>query len=193
MAERSDERRHYFRIDDKAYLRVKLLSEEAYQQMMKRGGPEHDGSGLAAQLHTLTVQLGNVLLTIRKNNPEVAQYLQLLDKKLEIVARQVEGGRGETITPDTRVNLCNGGIAYWNETLVARDTKLEIHLVLFPSYLRIAALGRVAHCEEDPQAPAPRRFRIGVEFTRIGEAEEDGLARHLIELQSAQLRRQRGR
>jgi len=73
------------------------------------------------------------------------------------------------------------------------DSKLEIRLVLFPSYLRIAALGRVVHCEEDAAATGNQRHRIGVQFVRIGETAQEGLARHLIELQSAQLRRQRGR
>ena len=193
MAEMSSERRHYFRIDDKAHLRVRRLSEEAFQDLLKQEGPKHDDSGLVAQLHTLTVQMGNVLLAVRKSQPEVAQYLQLLDKKVDIIARQVEGGRGEVIAPDTKVNLGNGGLAYWNPDALPLDTKLEVHLVLFPSYLRIAALARVTHCETDPLKPASQRFRIGVEFVRIGEAEEEGLARHLIELQSAQLRRQRGR
>jgi hypothetical protein len=194
MADNPRERRHYFRIDDKVSLRVRQLSEEEFQARLQRGTPADDEvSGVLTQLRTLTNQMGNALLSIRKSSPDVAQYLQVLDKKIEILARHLEGGRGEPIAPDTKVNLGTGGMAFWNDAPLANDTKLEIRLVLFPSHLRIMALGHVVHTEEDPQVPAERRFRTGVEFVRIGEVEQEGLARHLIELQSAQLRRQRGR
>ncbi len=193
MAENSRERRQYFRIEDRVSLRVRQVTEEEFVALLKRGPQAEDKTvGLVAQLRSLTNHMGNTLLSVRKDNPDVAQYLQLLDKKIEIIARHLEG-KGDVIAPDTRVNIGTGGLAFWRESALPLNTKLEVRFVLFPSYLRVTALAHVVHADEEPQASSAQRFRIGVEFDRIGEAEQEALARHLIELQSAQLRRQRGR
>jgi c-di-GMP-binding flagellar brake protein YcgR len=192
MAENPRERRRYFRIDDKVQLQVRRLTDEEFQLAMNKAPDQHAGANVAAQLRNLTNQMGNTLLTIRKHNPEIAQYLQLLDKKLEILARHLDSP-AEANARLQKVNIGTGGLAYWTEEALPAETKLEVQFVLFPSCLRVTALAHVVHAEEDPQGTAAQRFRIGVDFDRIGDAEQEGLARHLIELQSAQLRRQRGR
>ncbi|MGE0081803.1 MAG: PilZ domain-containing protein, partial [Thiohalomonadaceae bacterium] len=126
--------------------------------------------------------------------PDVAHYLAMLDRKIDMLAAHLEGSRGGgAVTPDARVNLSAGGLAFWRDQPLAPGTKLELRLVMFPSYVRLHALALVVHAEEDEQAPSHRRYRVGVTFTQLAEAEKDALVRHLIELQSAQLRRQRGR
>jgi len=83
MADTARERRHYFRIEDKVHLRVKPLSEEEFATLMKRGlAADDEAGGVTAQLRTLTQQMGNTLLNIRKSHTDIAQYLQLLDEKV---------------------------------------------------------------------------------------------------------------
>ncbi|MCK9532649.1 MAG: PilZ domain-containing protein [Gammaproteobacteria bacterium] len=190
----ADERRDSFRIDDKVHLEYRVLSEDEYQRLLAQPIDELEESSLVGQLRDLTAQAGNLLITIRKADPDVAHYLALLDRKIELVASQLEGTRaGRPLTPDTRVNMSAGGMGLWRDQPLALGTKLDLHLMVFPSHLRVHALGEVVHAEEDPQAPAHSRFRIGVLFTRLPESDKDALVRHLIERQSAQLRRQRGR
>lgn len=194
MADSPHERRERFRIDDKVHLDVRVLTDEEYQHLLQAPFDDVAQYSLVSQLRGLTAQAGNLMVNIRKANPDVAHYLALLDRKIDMLAAQLEGSRGGgALAPDTRVNMSAGGLAFWREQPLQKGDKLDMRLVLFPSYLRIHALAEVVHAEEDTQAPAHHRFRVGVTFARLAEAEKDALVRHLIELQSAQLRRQRGR
>lgn len=188
------ERRDSFRVDTTVHLEVRELADEEYQRLLDTPAEHTVESSLVSQMRSLTAQAGNLLVNIRKTDPDVAHYLSLLDRKIDLLAAHLEGSRGTgTVSPDTRVNLGAGGLAFWREQPLAPGARLELKLVLFPSYVRIHALAVVAHAEEDAQAPLPLHYRVGVAFTQLAEAEKDALVRHLIELQSAQLRRQRGR
>lgn len=189
------ERRESFRIDDKVHLSLRILSEDEYQRLLSEL-PEHAAieGALMNQLRTLTAQTSHLLVNIRKSDPDIANYLGMLDRKINMLAAHLEGSRsGDGMAPDTRVNLSAGGIGFWRDQPLPRGTKLELRLVLFPSYTRIRALAQVLHAQEDELKPAHLRYRMGAAFTQISEAEKDALVRHLIELQSALLRRQRGR
>lgn len=187
MAENPRERRHYYRINDRVHLRVRLLSEHEFQTLHRGPLGADEATGVSTELRALTQQMAKTLATLRKSQPEVARYLEMLDKKIDLLARKVDKP-AERLIPDTPVNLGTGGMAFWKGEPMAIDTKLEIRLILFPSYTRITALGVVVRCDEEPRRDDDHRFRIGMEFARLSESERESLARHLIELQSAWLR-----
>lgn len=186
------ERRKFFRIDDDIYLEYRRLEEEEYQQRLKQpAGARHDSSGLALQLHSLTTQSSNILSQIRKRDPDIGQYLAIIDRKLELLSRALLGSQlGNISGPNTHVNLSGNGIAFLSAEALPRDSKLELRLMLFPGNTVINALGRVVHCLTGrPTIPQP--YRIGVEFTHIAEIARDALVRHTLELQSARLRQKK--
>lgn len=190
-SEKGAERREYFRIDDDVHLTFRTLTETDYRRALE--SPEAEGAepcNLVAQLHSLSSQAGHILSSIRKSDPEIAQYLALMDKKLDLVAGIAEGTRYEDQAPNARVNIGAGGLAFPHSEALPLDTKLEVKVLLFPSYLCVSALGRVVHCEGTEEREKP--YRIGLEFTRIAQGEQDALIKHVLELQSALLRRQRG-
>lgn len=187
------ERREFFRIDDDIYLDYQILSEDVYQERL--GAPvqepaqEVDNVGL--QLHALTTQAGTILSQIRKRDPEVGQYLALLDRKIELISRALLGSQiSGTLTPNTHANLSGGGVAFDTMNGLKADTKLELKLLLFPSHIFVHCLGRVVYCSHNDKSMG-HPYRVGVAFTRISEIARDALVRHTLELQSAQLRRAR--
>ena len=186
------DRREYFRIDDDVHLVFRALAEDEYHRDLE--APELDNGepcSLVAQLHSLSTQSGLMLSHIRKSHPDIAQYLSVMDKKLDLIASMAEGSRYETLTPNNRVNISAGGLAFDHTDALAADTKLRLKVLFFPSYLCIHPLARVVHCERGINADAEKPYRIGLEFTRLAEAEQDALIKHMLELQSAMLRRQR--
>lgn len=186
------ERRKFFRIDDDIYLEYRRLEEDDYQQRLKQpAGARHDSSGLALQLHSLTTQSSNILSQIRKRDPDIGQYLAIIDRKLELLSRALLGSQlGNISGPNTHVNLSGNGIAFLSAETLPRDSKLELRLMLFPGNTVINTLGRVVHCLTG-RSTAPHPYRIGVEFTHIAEIARDALVRHTLELQSARLREER--
>lgn len=185
------ERRQYFRIDDRVFLDFQRLSEGEFRLLMEN--PEQGGldnrPGLA-QLRSLTNQMGNVLTAIRKRDPEVAQYLAMLDKKIEMVARVSESAqRGQELQPNADVNISAGGIAFETKEDIPVGSKLELEIIFFPSYLSVRALGEVV---SSTATEHESRKRLAIAFSVISEPDQEGLVRHVLEKQSAALRRARG-
>lgn len=191
MNQHQDERREFFRIDDNIYLDYQLVTEEVYRERIAAPSaePQQEADNVGLQLQALTAQAGTMLAQIRKRDPEVGQYLALLDRKLELIGRALIGNQiGGVLSPNVQVNLSGGGIAFHTLNCLQPDTKLELKLLLFPTHIFIHCLGRVIYCRHDGSNTATP-YRVGVEFTRISEIARDALVRHTLELQSAQLRR----
>lgn len=186
------ERRKFFRIDDDVYLEYRLVPEADYQQRLQQPpGSRQDTSALALQLHGLTSQASSLLAQIRKRDPEVGQYLAIIDRKVELLGRALLGSQfGHISGPNHKVNLSGNGIAFSSAEPLDSGSKLELRLMLFPGHTVINTLGRVVHCNA-VQGGAPQPYRIGVEFTHLAEMARDALVRHALELQSARLRQQR--
>ncbi len=186
------ERRRFFRIDDEIYLEYRQLAEGEYQQRLQQSpGVRQDSSALALQLHSLTTQSSSILSQIRKRDPDVGQYLAIIDRKLELLSRVLLGSQlGQISGPNSKVNLSGNGIAFFSAEALDADSKLELRLMLFPGHTMITTLGRVVHCRTMRDS-APHPYRIGVEFTHIEEMARDALVRHTLELQSARLRQQK--
>ena len=195
MRDEKRERRRYFRIRDEIYLEVGEISQEEYRRVQKEPPHERDDEpcDLILQLRALTSQGGMILAGIRKSHPEIAQYLAVHDKKIDLVARAIVGKQMEgTLVPNARVHLSAGGLAFHSETPKSADTPLLIRMVFFPSHLCVQAYGEVVHCERDETEPA-KPFRVGVEFTILSEVARDALVRHTLERQAEERRKSRSR
>lgn len=187
-----DDRRGHFRVDDHIHLRWSELDpagERALTEELAAGGA---ACSQVAELRALSTQMSNVLAGIRKRDPEVAQYLTMLDRKIDTVARMLEEQRlGAGLAPNARVNIGAGGMAFGADSALAPGTALDLRLIFFPAFLCIRTLGQVVYCERAPQGE-DGEFRVGVEFSAIGDDSRDALIRHLTERQAALLRRRRG-
>jgi hypothetical protein len=190
------ERRRFFRIDDEIYMEYRQLAESEYQQRLQQPpGVRQDSSALALQLHSLTTQSSSILSQIRKRDPDVGQYLAIIDRKLELLSRALLGSQlgsqlGQISGPNSKVNLSGNGIAFFSAEPLDAGSKLEMRLMLFPGHTMLTTLGRVVHCNT-VQGGVPQPYRIGVEFTHIEEMAREALVRHTLELQSARLRQKK--
>lgn len=187
------DQREYFRIDDEVYLKCKVVPEEMLAQQ-PLDGIQHDtvdAGNLGLKLQALASQSGNILAGIRKSQPEIAQYLALLDKRIELIARTVVGEQlGEALKPNTRVNLSAGGLAFPSPKALQNGTLLLVDLMLFPSHLHIQAYARVIHSEQKSEE-GPHPYCVGVDFEQISGIAREALVKHTLEIQSARLRRER--
>lgn len=184
------ERRQSFRIEDEVYLDYRLLQDGE----MPEDGDEHDMTRICQglmQLRELNVQAGHALAGIRKQHSELAHYLGLIDKKIEILAQMTGAiGMGRNITPSTRVNIGSGGMAFTTPEPLTKGSRLALKLVLFPSHLCLQLVATVAYSQPGGDHQG---CWTGVEFEPLPEHENDALIRHLLEKQSAQLRKERDR
>lgn len=185
------ERRSSFRIEDEIHLDFRLIADGSDDGNRDSDAGMHTCRALM-QLRELSSQQGHILSNIRKQYSDIAQYLTLLDKKIDAVA-QIAGAMsmGGEMHANTRANISTGGLAFSYSEQVETGQRLSMRLVLFPSHLCIQPRGRVIYCRERSQALPELRYRIGIEFEPLTETEYDQLIRHLLEKQSAQRRKER--
>lgn len=176
------ERRDAFRIDDRIYLKIvtDAVDEESAANEKLRSH--------LATLRELNYQSNYILAGIRKNHPDLGQYLALLDRKINILTRIVSMEQvGIDVEPNMQVNMSSSGLSFKSDVAYSRGRVLSIHMVLFPNYVTITCQARVVYCEVEGSG-----LRVALDFIDLDAAEMDLLIRYMIEKQSEQLRNMRG-
>ncbi len=184
--QRPAERRRFCRIDDDIILRYRVLGmQETPADIENLDVCLPNRLTLSSTFASTTQQMQPLLAKIREQSLEVAEYLRLIDRKLDLVARAFllqEINVEEE--PICRVNLSAGGIGFYEQNPLATGTTLEMELILLPSYVGILAYGKVAYRKHEPAVVAGLPFRIGVEFCKLRERDRDLIAKHVLTRES---------
>ena len=176
------ERRRFCRIDDDIILRYRVIGvEETPADIENLDVCLPNRLTLSSTFASTTQQMQPLLAKIQEQSLEIAEYLRLIDRKLDLVARAFllqEINVEEE--PICRVNLSAGGIGFYEENPLATGTTLELELILLPSYVGILAYGTVAYRKHEPDVVTGLPFRIGVEFCKLRERDRDLIANHVL-------------
>lgn len=179
------ERRRYFRIEEHVIL---LFREVADGELPDGVEPPSAPFTLAAQLELLSRESRALMRRVERESPAIAEYLKLLDRKLELIGRSLVATGPELADCDPRaVNLSASGIAFGAERPYAPGQMLEIKLALLPNLAGMVAYGRVVYCQDHPDPEGPP-YRVGVDFVGLNERDRELLVRHITQRQSRRLR-----
>lgn len=183
------ERRQNFRIEDTIYLEYQRIAEESDVADTQGDAQLGDVCNGMRQLRELDLQASHALANIRKHHSDIAHYLSILDRKIETLSRVVGAiGMGSDIQPTTRVNIGSGGMAFDTREALQKGERLLLKMVLFPSHQCLQILARVAYSHG---GNGDGNYLTGLTFEEMPEHLQDALIQHLLEVQSAQLRRER--
>ena len=188
------ERRRYFRIDDTALIKYRVIAAEDLAQARAEVA-EHvlQAANLRAALAPLTLRLAELTPALKRESAALSEAIQLLDRKLDLLAGVMslelgQGGDAEHREHEpSSVNLSGGGVALQAPLPLAVDTWLSIDLVLLPGVHALRAIGRVVDCRR-----RAADFALGVEFDALREEDRDTLISHVVRRQGALLRQERG-
>lgn len=176
------ERRRFCRIDDDIILRYRVIGmQETPADIENLDVCLPNRLTLSSTFASTTQQMQPLLAKIQEQSLEIAEYLRLIDRKLDLVARAFllqEINVDEE--PICRVNLSAGGIAFYEENPLAAGTTLELELILLPSYVGILVYGKVAYRKHEPDVVTGLPFRIGVEFCKLRARDRDLIANHVL-------------
>jgi hypothetical protein len=180
------ERRRFCRIDDDIILRYRVIGmQETPADIENLDVCLPNRLTLSSTFASTTQQMQPLLTKIQEQSLEVAEYLRLIDRKLDLVARafllQEIDVQEE---PVCRVNLSAGGIGFCEENPLAAGTTLEMELILLPSYVGILTYGKVVYRKHEPGVVVGLPFRIGVEFCNLRERDRDLIANHILSRES---------
>lgn len=180
------ERRRFCRIDDDIILRYRVVGmQEIPADIENLDTCLPNRLTLSSTFASTTQQMQPLLAKIQEQSLEITEYLRLMDRKLDLVARafllQEINVQEE---PICRVNLSAGGIGFHEQNPLAAGTTLEMELILLPSYVGILAYGKVVRRKHEPGVVTDLPFRIGVEFSKLRERDRDLIAQHVLSRES---------
>src|SRR6056297_391360 len=144
---RTDERREYFRVEDDIYLLWHTVSEDEYARAedILKNLTDNDFS-LSADFATLNNKFHPVLNNIKQAHPEIAQYLELLNTKLDSLGHHLLQQQ-EVFSEQklTHVNISASGMMYAAAEPIPVNSLLKLEYVLFPEKVGIITYGKVVN------------------------------------------------
>lgn len=187
-------RRQSVRVNDRLMLALNPVSAEKMQTIVKdfqQGISPYNQEDLSDIQMFIGAQ--SALAKLRERDADLADFLQHLDNKMNLMLKQVKGG---VSTLDNLAmfmgNISAHGLAFCAETPFNHGEIFEIHLVLLPVYTYVYAFGKVVVC--DPvkgEEISGCRFRVGLEFVFLLDEDREKIIQHTFKQQSLALRNRR--
>lgn len=187
----ANERRQYYRIDDSAIFSYRILQKESDKEHSKEQDKAGEKTSTAFEMIELFGQMNQqmsvALGRISENSADIATYLKGLDNKVELLAQMYLFKDSDAgLEPQRQINLGAGGLAFGSDEKLKQGTLIAIDLILSTDLLCLHLTGRVIQASNEKNNNFP--YRISVGFVEISDTEVDQIIKHIMRLQSEQLR-----
>lgn len=183
--EEDTERRDFFRINDEIFLDFEVISNHEYKSAPAVLQSLNDSSfSLSADFATLNNNIHPVLNNITQLHPDIAQYLQFLNQKIDSLGHQLlikETSFDETRT--IKANLSASGIMFETVTALETEQLLRLELVLLPEMIGILIFGKIISVKEVKDLK-----QVAVEFEHIRFEDQELMIKHNLNKQMSDLR-----
>ncbi len=189
MADENEEKRRYFRVNDTVNLLYKLIDEKSLDRLSHVSSDVLSNCSLTSALEVLTHDARSLLARLERRDPEMAEYLKILDTKINLIAQGISAKEEQFSEQDTReVVLSATGLAFKNEVLIHPGQLLELRMLLTSCMVVIVAYARVMQCKDIADESPLRPYSICVEYVNLQEEDRELLIKHVVKKQLQQLR-----
>jgi hypothetical protein len=189
-----ENRRSYFRIDDQLQLSFEPITpgELGARELAVMQGSV--GFMVTSELHALRQESAPLLRQIGGHSPDIASYLEAMERRIELLARFLAVQTSDLIRQPVRdVSLSAGGISFYDAQPLAPTSHVELRLLLGSSHLCLTAIAEVMSCDGPAPDTGPEgQYLLRMEFRRIREQDRNLITRHILGRQGEQLRQRRG-
>lgn len=182
----NDERREFFRIDDEIYLQLDVISSDEYNSAPDTLANLHNDSfSLSADFATLNNNLHPVLNNIKQIHPDIAQYLELINNKIDSLGELLLH-KSSTYDENKRINanLSASGILFESEKKLKLGDLLRLELVLFPEKIGVLIFGKAVKITESTN----QKQTLSIEFEHIRNEDQELMIKHNLNKQMTDLR-----
>ena len=183
-SENENERRRFFRLDDEICLEYDLISEEAYANAENELAQiEQSAFSLSADFATLSFEYNLTLNNIKSTHPDIGQYFDLLNRKLDALSRHLLDD--ETPCDEATkqlVNISASGIAFDSTKELKDKQPLRLRIILLPEKIGIVVFGRVCFSNKK------NKHRVSVDFEHIRNGDQELMIKHNLNKQMHALR-----
>lgn len=183
---KNEERRDFFRIEDEVYLEVEKISAEEYQSAPETLDNLHNDSfSLSADFATLNNSLHPVLNNIKQLHPDIAQYLESLNNKIDSLGELLlHKSSAYDESKRIKANISASGIMFESDHIHTVGDLLKLEIVLFPEKIGVLIFGKVIKTSESTD----KKQNLSVEFEHIRTEDQELMIKHNLNKQMIDLR-----
>jgi hypothetical protein len=186
---KDEDRRGFFRIDDEVNLSYKKIDEKQVHEPHHVSDNILNSCSLSTALETVSEESGMLLRRLDKTLPEVADYLRLIDTKINLIAQAITMQGFQVKENDIRkVNISATGIAFNCEEALEYGDYLEIKILLTSCMRVILTYGKVIHCQNSPSNDGRYPYFAGVNFINMKDEDREMLIKYVVKEQLHQIR-----
>lgn len=190
----ANNRRSYYRLQDKVYIELRLLDAEKVQLLVNqhRQLPQKKDED-TMYLDQLGRQLENILATVRSESPAAAQALEVMNRKVDFLAGMLFFERFRNAPADAKtvktstVDISEGGLSFNSKAPYKDGTHVELKIVVVGARVGIETVAQVVNSQK-LERKGVEYFRIGLEFPFIAESDRRVLSRYIMDRQREQIR-----
>ncbi len=181
-----NEKREFYRIEDEITMELTPVEGDNPGELLTLAREElPEAIQTLRQLRQLDSESQQLLRLIQDKHREVAAYLKIQNKKIDVLARAIASQLKGNFQQH-QVNISGNGLRFNSQNPMIMDSQWQLRIVLYPDCVGFVCLAKVISCE-----PASVGFDIALEFTDILQQDQDALVKHITQLQSEQLRKER--
>lgn len=186
----SEERRHFFRINDSVNLSYRFVDEQQTKYPIQSSVNLLDNCSLSSALELIAEESAAVYNKLEKIHSDFADYLKLLDIKIDLIAQAVLAlSSNEVSENETRnANISVSGLGFECNEHLTVGQHLEIKMLLVHSTIVITTYAKVIHCSKNPDTSSNYHYFVGLDYVNMKESDRDLLSKHVAKKQLQQIR-----
>ncbi len=182
---KAEDRRRFFRIDDAINLYYKIVDEQTVISASKMTDDVLSSCSLSTALEVLGQESRIILHRIDKREPEIAEYLKLMDSKIGLLAQAVlQQGNDLSESKLCNTNLSASGLAIEVDAPVKAGEFIEVKLFLSSCVAVILLYGKVIYCKKNTESS----YQIGIDYINLKDEDREVLIKHIVKRQMQQIR-----
>lgn len=177
------ERRSFFRVHSEIVLNFHSVDSYTVQHNRPEDEfPENQKTlDIFNEYKRLDKEASPHLTAIGEYNRSLADYLHILNKKLDLLAQQglAADYLGKDIRP-THVNLSEGGIAFNASKQFYKDSHIAMRMLFLSDYSSVACFATVIRCEANSENTG---FKVACKFQGLNTIKLDMLGKQIMQSQ----------
>lgn len=186
---KTEDRRGFFRIDDEVNLFYKKIDAKLAAEPHHLSDNILNNCSLSTALEMVSQEAALLLHRVEKSLPDVADYLRIIDAKIDLLAQAIMMQGFHFKENETRnVNISASGIAFNCEETLQKGDYLEIKMLLVSSMAVIVTYGRVIYCKTSQANDSRYPHFVGVDFINIKDEDREMLIKYVVKKQLQQIR-----
>ncbi len=179
----NEERREYYRIEDRVALEIVPLPRDQTAED-DTGGPSPPLFNLLSELHRLDFEAQHLLRQIGETNRPLVNYLKVQNRRIDLIGQALAQDLLNDLGETRPVELSEGGLRFGHARAFTKGDRLLLKMLLMPQAMGLALQARVLYCK----AREDGHYEIGTEFEALTDAQRQLLARHILKKQAQQRR-----